>query len=93
MRAGFHDNPARNRPRGRAIPPGVAAGPSKLPMTSPSAGRTTATGAVLYCNPAADTEGRVSPPRRAVLLWGVRHRGTIRLALSTADDPDEYGQQ
>jgi len=35
MRAGFHDNPARNRPRGRAIPPGVAAGPSKLPMTSP----------------------------------------------------------
>jgi len=43
MRAGFHDNPARNRPRVRAIPPGVAAGPSKLPMTSPSAGRTTAT--------------------------------------------------
>jgi len=40
---GSHDNPARNRPRGRAIPPGVAAGPSKLPMTSPSAGRTTAT--------------------------------------------------
>src|SRR5664279_1283912 len=58
MRAGFHDNPARNRPRGRAIPPGVAAEPSKLPMTSPSAGRTTATGAVLYCNPAADTQDR-----------------------------------
>jgi len=65
MRAGFHDNPARNRPRGRAIPPGVAAGPSKLPMTSPSAGRTTATGAVLYCNPAADTEGRVILPDRS----------------------------
>src|SRR5664280_886100 len=58
MRAGFHDNPARNRPRGRAVPPGVAAEPSMMPMTSPSAGRTTATGAVLYCNPAADTQDR-----------------------------------
>ena len=65
MRAGFHDNPARNRPRGRAIPPGVAAGPSMMPMTSPSAGRTTAPGAVLYCNPAADTEGRVILPDRS----------------------------
>jgi hypothetical protein len=65
MRAGFHDNPARNRPRGRAIPPGVAAGPSKLPMTSPVGRPNNCDGAVLDCNPAADTEGRVILPDRS----------------------------
>jgi len=65
MRAGFHDNPARNRPRGRAIPPGVAAGPSKLPRTSPSAGRTTATARCSTATPPPNTEGRVILPDRS----------------------------
>ena len=64
MRAGFHDNPARNRPRGRAIPPGVAAAPSKSPDI-PVGRPNNCDGAVLYCNPAADTEGRVILPDRS----------------------------
>ena len=63
MRAGFPRQPDQEPAQGAGDPTGCSSGTiKKLPMTSPSAGRTTATGAVLYCNPAADTEGRVILP-------------------------------
>ena len=64
MRAGFPRQPGQEPAQGAGDPTGCSSGTiKKLPMTSPSADRTTATGAVLYCNPAADTEGRVMPDR------------------------------
>ena len=65
MRAGFPRQPGQEPAQGAGDPTGCSSGTIKVANDIPVGRPNNCDGAVLYCNPAADTEGRVILPDRS----------------------------